>query len=501
MDTIKAVVQKVIREGKHGPFAVTTSDQIDGSVTFSLESTVWEEDDWPEEGMTVFLGKLRQKRAGWRAKEGRFWRPSDEQVQQSERSNQMQFLYPTSRRFPFDEVCERIVRELEQRNWDVPGMTVEFDTYGSGDQKMALVHKIKGDDFLICFGRPQGLMPGGRYNDTAAVSKINISQRELHVYDDESEPTFYLYVGNDWERDREGFVSGLKVGSKLCGEPRIYLEYNGECHCYSGSSDWFARLPHIHPGRRPPLLVHTNDLGRAHDLKAREPKSFKTTKVMNEVRDCLVDVVLKTIVSHPIPTEKIDVLAPSVPTPFPDAIDSIFCFGGYRDAERIKRGKGYAGQLPAAERYGLIGSGYRLMSLGTPNDGTVPEIAYDGFLWCGLGVVTSETEIEKLEIPGHCRRLGHERFVIRIKPNSADSIYIADHAAYERRRKELGDAMEKGRDRFTDAEVADFIRARARTIIPITKYNGGFEQPVALVNRELSFDEVELVSGPHNERR
>ena len=67
MDTIKAVVQKVIREGKHGPFAVATSDQLEGSVTFSLEPTVWTENEWPEEGMIVFLGKLRQKRAGWRA--------------------------------------------------------------------------------------------------------------------------------------------------------------------------------------------------------------------------------------------------------------------------------------------------------------------------------------------------------------------------------------------------------------------------------------------------
>jgi len=80
LETIKAVVQKVVQEGKHGPFAVATSDQLEGSVTFSLEPTVWEEDEWPEEGMVVLLKKLRQKRAGWRAKTGRFFRPSDEQT-------------------------------------------------------------------------------------------------------------------------------------------------------------------------------------------------------------------------------------------------------------------------------------------------------------------------------------------------------------------------------------------------------------------------------------
>ena len=82
LDSIKAVVQKIVLEGKHGPFAVATSDQIEGSsVTFSLEPTVWMEDEWPEEGMIVLLEDLRQKRAGWRAKKGRFFKPSDEQIE------------------------------------------------------------------------------------------------------------------------------------------------------------------------------------------------------------------------------------------------------------------------------------------------------------------------------------------------------------------------------------------------------------------------------------
>lgn len=429
----------------------------------------------------------------------------------------MEFLYPTSRQFPFDQVCEQIVRELELRNWSVPGMTVEFDSYGSGDQKMILVRRVKGEDFQIHFGRPQGPMPGGRYNNTAAVNDINIPHRELRVYDNESGPTLYLYVGSDWNKDRQKFMNGFKVNSKLNKEPKMYLEYQGGCNCRStggasfeaigflmshinNDTEALAQMNHTHPGRRPPLLVHTNDLGREYDPEGEEPKWFKTKAVMDDFREYLADVVLKAIMSHPIPTEKIDMLAVSPPTPFPDSVGSIFCFGDHRDAERIKQGQAYAGQLPAAERYGLSSGGMRVMSLGTPNDGTVPEIAYDGFLWCGLQVVSPETEIEKLEVPGHYRWSDRERFIIRIKPKSADSIYIADHAPYEKRRKELGEAMEEGRDRFTDAEVADFTRAWARTLIPIIDYTGGFEQPVILINRELSFDEVEVVSGPHNER-
>jgi len=76
---VKAVVQKVIKEGKHGPFVVAQAKEIAGSVTFSLEPTVWQESEWPQVGEVVFLEKLRQKRAGWRAKKARFFRPCDEQ--------------------------------------------------------------------------------------------------------------------------------------------------------------------------------------------------------------------------------------------------------------------------------------------------------------------------------------------------------------------------------------------------------------------------------------
>ncbi|MEQ1499810.1 MAG: hypothetical protein ABL917_00365 [Parcubacteria group bacterium] len=517
LDTIKAVVQKVIREGKHGPFAVATSTQLDGSVTFSLEPTVWEESEWPEEGMMVFLGKLRQKRAGWRAKQGRFWKLSDEQTQQTERSKQMQFLYPTSRQFPFDEVCGKIVRELEIRNWQVPGITVDFHEYGSGEQKFRNVSNIKGPDFKIRFCRKQRLMDGGRYNDIAAVNDIAIPKKEISVYEDESGPTFYLYVGNDWETDREKFFNGSKVNSKLYGEPKMYLEYKGGCDCratggasfeavgflmahLTGDQAALSQMHHTHSGRRPPVLVHTNDLNREYDPEGDEPKLFRTSEVMAEFKQYLEEIVLAMIVSHPIPTEKVDAFAPAVAVALPESVGSIFCFGEYRDGERIKQGKEDPTQLQASDRYGMSGGGYRLACLGTPNDGTVPKIAYEGFLWCGIGEVTPETPIDSLEVPGHYRWSDRERFVIRIKPNQANGIYIADHAEYDKRRKEICDAITDGRDRLTDAEVADFTRARARTIIPISEYKGGFGQPIVLVDRELSFDEVEIVSGPHNDR-
>lgn len=424
------------------------------------------------------------------------------------------FLYPTSRQFPFDEVCEQIVRELEKRNWQVPGISVEFNEYGSGAQKFRMVSHIRSRDFKLWFCRKQRTMPGGRWNDTAAVTEIVIPMKELHVYDDESGPTFYLYVGDDYERDREQFMNGSKVNSRLNGRPKLYLQYQGGCDCRVASRAAFdavafltatraalSRMTHIHSGRRPPLLVHTNDLNREYDPEGDEPTLLRTDTVMAEFYRYLEDVVLRMVMSHPIPEGGVDAVTTLAAIPVPESIGSIFCFGEYRDAERIRQGKENVEQLNLADRYGLLGGGYRLMSLGTPNDGTVPEIAYDGFLWCGIGDVTPETAIDSLEVPGHYRWSDRERYVIRVMLSRANQVYIADHAQYEKRRKELSDAMGEGRDRFTDAEVADFTCARARTIIPISEYQGGYEQPVVLINRELDFDEVEVVSGPHKDWR
>jgi hypothetical protein len=427
----------------------------------------------------------------------------------------MQFLYPKISQFPFDSACEQIVRELEKRNWQIPGITVKFDEYGSGEQKFRKVSRIESQDFKLWFCRVQRTMPGGHWNDTAAVTEIVIPQKEIHVHEDESGPTFYLYVGDDYERDRDRFMNGSKVNSKLNGEPKLYLEYKGGCDCrttagasfeaigfltaaLTDDSEKLSQMTHIHSGRRPPLLVHTNDLNREYDPEGDEPTLFRTATVMEEFKHYLEEVVLKMIVSHPIPEEKVGTFAIPAIIPFPDSIGSIFCFAENSDVVRIKQGQKNMNALDAANRYALSGSGYRLISLDIRNDGTVPEIAYEGFLWCGIGDVSPDRAIDSLEVPGH-RGSCRDRFVIRVKPNRADGIYIADHTPYERRRSELGDSMEDDRDRFTDAEVADFHCSRARTIVPISEYKGGYEQPVILINRELSFSEVEVVSGPHND--
>jgi len=69
---------------------------------------------------------------------------------------------------------------------------------------------------------------------------------------------------------------------------------------------------------------------------------------------------------------------------------------------------------------------------------------------------------------------------IRVTPRSAHDVYVADWGAA------LADPR-------YPAPAADRTTARARTIVPITAYSGGFAHPVVLIRRELGLDEVGLV--------
>lgn len=386
----------------------------------------------------------------------------------------MQFLYPKSRQFPFDEVCEQIVRALHARNWKVPGFVVEFRSYGSGAQKLRYVSLIKSDqsaidlahhDVMIDFGRPQGLLPDGRWNDVAAVHEVRLPRRSLRVYEDESGPTYNVYVGDAWELDRRTWWT--RPNQRFDKDPRL-------CVRYSGSGRY----------RSPSLLEFVEDY-REYAPEGDEPRSFRTSEVMEEVRAYLHDVVLPAIEAHPIAATVDDVCAEPPPIPFPTGFGPFFAYGEPRDARRIEIGKHCPNDLALADRYGLTGSP-RLAHTGIKSEQDLPEVAYDGFIWCGtLGA-------EAWRIPGHMPGMFADQLV-KVTPKDARGVFVADNAIYDKLRAELAAKIKDQRDSFTQAEVDAFIRARACTIVPITEYKGNYEDPIYLINRELSFDEVEVV--------
>ncbi len=392
------------------------------------------------------------------------------------------FLYPTSRQYPFDKACEQIVRELEKRDWRVPGMTVEFFENGHGDEKYRYLSKVSGDDFVLRFGRRQGRF-GQHWSDSAAINDILIPKWDVSVYEDWS-MSVTAYDGDDWQADKERFMATSKY-VRYDEKPPLRRKYENACDC-SGTLEW-----HWHEG--PPSLVASKDhpvLGRNIDLAVGGPYVCRLQDLFGHIARWLEDNVLSRVLAEPATTARTDYFAREM-VPFPDSVGPLYRFADYKDARRIVTGRQNPGDLEPGDRYGSTGSS---RTVTVDDSGTATEDEPWARGWHGIGIVTATTDARTLEVPGHIRWTDHD-YVVRVTPKWANGISVADNAAYERRRNELFEEI-KPRNRLSDAELREAEDAREATIVPIAEYDGSFEQPVAFISRELGFDEVELVRGP-----
>ena len=252
-----------------------------------------------------------------------------------------QFLYPHSRQFPFDEVAEKIVKAIQKRNWKVPGITIKFDTYGSGEEKYQSVRSITGENFRLYFCRIQGKL-NARWNDTAALEEVCIPKQILRVYEDESGPTYYRYVGEDWEADKEWFMNSIKVHAKLNQKSRRYLKYSGDT--YNHRAKW---------------LVADNDLWREYSPEGDEPVQINLQRKFREFTAWLKEFVLDYILTFP----EADTIEPTVPMeeliPYEGPWETIYSICDGRAAKRITQGKEDPSELEPGERHADIGTGHR----------------------------------------------------------------------------------------------------------------------------------------------
>lgn len=191
----------------------------------------------------------------------------------------MNILYPYSRQFgDLDRVASHIVNRLKSCNWEVPGIEIDFASSGS----YRWVREVKGPDYVLTYGRKQGLLPNDQSN-FAAVSEICIPQRELKLFADESGPRLITYVGDDWEADKDWWYNGKKSNSKLNGERRRYLVYRG-----STETSLYLRFPN----KRSAYLVQDIDMDREYQAQGDEPEYFLTSDVLQETYFWLGENVL-----------------------------------------------------------------------------------------------------------------------------------------------------------------------------------------------------------------
>lgn len=394
------------------------------------------------------------------------------------------FLYPHSRQFPFDEVSEKIVRELQKRNWNVPGITVEFNEYGSGEARYKHVYNIKGSDFRLLFMRSQGQLDSF-HNDVAALYEIYIPKQSITVYEDESGPVYYLYVGEDWETDKKWFMNSIKLYSRLDGKPRKYLKYTG---AYSSKFSIFCT------GRRD-LLISNTDFGREYSPEGDEPTSFNCSEKMDEFTTWLYENVLKYIMNFP-EAEIIKFPAnDKTLIPYNGPWKTIYSICSSLVKEKIEEGKENINSLSPETRFALSPS-HRLVPLSVScNKYNVPTVAYDGFIWCDVNqedFITKYGQILYSVETAMSSLFDSSQYILAIKPKYSNHVYVADNSKFEEIRQELFRKVAP-RSYLTNEEIDYAHAARGSTIVPITEYTGGYKEPIVLINRELEFDEVEIL--------
>jgi hypothetical protein len=101
--------------------------------------------------------------------------------------------------------------------------------------------------------------------------------------------------------------------------------------------------------------------------------------------------------------------------------------------------------------------------------------------------ITKATSVK--DIACYTRHYSNEGVLVAVKLKYANRVYVADQAAFEKRREYLFSKMSESRC-LTNRELDTCYAARGATIIPIADYTGGFELPIVLIERELDFDEI-----------
>lgn len=385
-------------------------------------------------------------------------------------------LYPHSRQFPFDSMANDIIKELEKRNWRVPGIVVEFDSYGSGEAKYKKVWHIRGQEFKLTFCRKQGKLDS-RWNDTAALCSVHIPHECLEVFEDESGPKYYLYVGDNWQEDKDWFMNSIKIHAKLNKEPRKYLLYLGN---HTGEN-----------GVRSSMLINTTDCEYA--AVDNEPQSINLDETFERIVNWLKVNVLDNILNNPEAVSAEEACETLVPYNGP--WERIFSICPSSDLDRVRKGIENPEQLQPEDRHASFGSFPRLVPLWVRAKINLPKVTRDEFCWCDpnqwITIQNAKQKISRCIISEMDLDIPWSKLV-SIKLKYANDVYVIDNTKFDETCQKLFEKS-KSRARLENEEQGKAFVARAATIVPINEYKGGYQEPIVLISRELDFDEIEWI--------
>ncbi|CAH1688608.1 conserved hypothetical protein [Hyphomicrobiales bacterium] len=386
---------------------------------------------------------------------------------------QPDFVWPNEgNRHPLAHAGARLVQEFARVGWDAPGFNVELAIRGSGRNLHRQVQRISGDlpegPFVFTFGMHDVDRDGKAV--AAGLSEIVIPPGiELVTYSDNSGPTAAIYVGRNWKADAKAFIEGFKTNAKLNGQRKSYLRYEA------------SHLP-----RYRGILLHTNDLGREYDPEGAEPTALALIEIVAKV-EAVVDRIIAQLIKLPSaelggPDAGLSNLLPVTATPAPPDFPKLYAWvRDHRLHHLLSEPKG------PEDDYALRG-GTRLLRLGDRPRAKVDPIAYEGFIYASADPrARREHPMDSYD----------QSLPVEIKLSDLTDVYVVDASLYrDARLTAYARALARGKEEITERDIVDAMGAVAKSMVPVTEYTGGFLEPMHLIRRQLTRDEVRVLRGP-----
>lgn len=345
-----------------------------------------------------------------------------------------------------NDIRERINTELELRNFEVPGIDIEFcHSVNEEGIHYIYIYKIRyaGQDVTL-----------------TSDWLVRIGRMELSLHSDNS-GSLEVYCGNNWGKDRDEFIKGVRHHRKMNNKSRIVLQYD------------FGQN-----------FKATDDCGRGHfpDGSDNEPLTYSMFAVETEIIFELTQL-LNYIMMFPVPDKDVNVFAEPKPTKLDNPIFEGAELHLTLDDRTVRTIKGQT-----RKNYGKDGD-WRLLScsIAPPVDHKYSNIMNDGFTYCEIG-------FPGVDVPSNIwhNRSGEDYSAI-VDLDNADCVFVVDRAAGDRF-KENWFKTNPDESTMDNPAYEQMCIERANTMIHINDYVGGFDRPVVIINRILRDSEIRIIS-------
>jgi hypothetical protein len=353
----------------------------------------------------------------------------------------------------------------------VPGIgKVTFFISQTGIGIFTTLSQVKCDAFSIWNCRCTGRQYRSEFNDIGYPSDINVYAIDLGItlYGDAS-GNFASHRGVRYG-NRGGGNTLTVIGDELhlSDAPDVKAAFKGKD---VATCRWGTDVPALMEQLGRPLTLHWNE-------------------VHNKIADWLEENVLGALTNMPRPMTQATELPAA--KPYLEQYGPLYTWIHPKKLEKLHTTGGDASRLEINERK-VISPGLRLVSWGEGYQG-MPKMAHDGYIWCGIGEVTPNSDPERYKIEGHAMHgeLGDYRNqLVRLKPRDAEGLFVLDYGPYDDTRERFFETTE----RLTREQMGEAYRVLIETLVPIDEYRGGYKTPVVLSNRGFEMDEIEIVEG------